>query len=263
MKTTYHNSISNYSRNIFKSNIVQTNAELLNDYNLIINGECIYIENFLCLTNDHKILNNLTKEIYDSQRSLQIKWSNHYKIINPYYSKTFCEIIDKVSNNFNVQVIQTRLNYYKDNSDWKPYHHDSHAYSENMKEDFTIGISLGAERELSFKHVQSEETFSFPQKNGDLFAFTDKINKKFMHGVPKINKEIGPRISIIIWGKINPEYKIQKPIYVDEDLIDDENKNTEILEKNIYDNFQKFINNNGEKNITINKKIKKNKKRLM
>ena len=29
---------------------------------------------------------------------------------------------------FDVDVYATRLNFYRNGSDWKPYHHDSHAY---------------------------------------------------------------------------------------------------------------------------------------
>ena len=27
--------------------------------------------------------------------------------------------------------------------------------------------------------------FTFPQQNGDVFAFTEKVNREFVHGVPK------------------------------------------------------------------------------
>jgi hypothetical protein len=64
-----------------------------------------------------------------------------------------------------------------------------------------MGASFGAERELIKHHDKSEEEFRFPQKNGDIFAFTNEINKKFMHGIPKSNKPyVGPRFSIIAWG---------------------------------------------------------------
>ncbi len=101
---------------------------------------------------------------------------------------------------FGVKVIQTRLNYYKDGSDWKPFHHDSHAYGDK-EENFTMGASFGASRELVFVHDATKNKFSFPQNNGDVFAFNREVNQKFMHGVPKTNHEIGERFSIIAWGK--------------------------------------------------------------
>jgi hypothetical protein len=36
-------------------------------------------------------------------------------------------------------VWRPRLNFYRDGKDWKPFHHDSHAYGGNgKKEDFTM-----------------------------------------------------------------------------------------------------------------------------
>jgi hypothetical protein len=93
-------------------------------------------------------------------------------------------------------------------SAFKPFHHDSHAYAaggagqSDVKEDFTVGVSLGAERELVFKHVASGQQFSFPQKNGDLFAFDSSVNKQFQHGVPHAReRSVGPRFSLIAWGR--------------------------------------------------------------
>jgi hypothetical protein len=80
-------------------------------------------------------------------------------------------------------------------------HHDSHAYSDGKKEDFTMGASFGDSRELEFLHEDSGNKFRFPQHNGDIFAFNHEINKKFMHGVPKGRKSSGARFSIIAWGK--------------------------------------------------------------
>ena len=45
-----------------------------------------------------------------------------------------------------VDVFASRLNFYRDGTDWKPFHHDSHAYDHRtgIKEDFTMGASFGA-----------------------------------------------------------------------------------------------------------------------
>ena len=46
----------------------------------------------------------------------------------------------------------------------------------------------------------SGQQFSFPQNNGDVFAFTTEVNKRFKHGVPKLVRGVGgPRFSIIAW----------------------------------------------------------------
>ena len=104
---------------------------------------------------------------------------------------------------FDVEIYATRLNFYRDGTDWKPFHHDSHAYGGREKrEDFTMGASFGSERELTFLHEPSGQQFSFPQQNGDVFAFTTEVNKRFKHGVPKLTRGAGgPRFSIIAWGR--------------------------------------------------------------
>jgi hypothetical protein len=86
---------------------------------------------------------------------------------------------------------------------YKPFHHDSHAYSNGIKEDITIVLSLGDTRSLAFKHVDSGQIFYFPQNNGDIFYFDHLTNQKFQHGIPKLkNTNIDNiRLSIILWGK--------------------------------------------------------------
>ena len=66
-----------------------------------------------------------------------------------------------------------------------------------------MGASFGDTRKLEFQHPSSGAAFSFPQRNGDIFAFTSVTNKLFQHGVPRHPKpaSCGPRISIIAWGR--------------------------------------------------------------
>ena len=45
--------------------------------------------------------------------------------------------------------------------------------------DMTIGASFGDERNLVFEHKESKQQFSFPQHNGDIFAFTATVNNQF------------------------------------------------------------------------------------
>jgi hypothetical protein len=103
------------------------------------------------------------------------------------------ELIALQAAHFDVDVYASRLNFYPDNTSWKPFHHDSHAYAgPGKKEDFTMGASFGATRELVssdflpsansamqvFMHPKSGgQQFSFPQKNGDVFAFDSVVNQ--------------------------------------------------------------------------------------
>jgi hypothetical protein len=80
-----------------------------------------------------------------------------------------------------------------------------HTQALAKKEDFTMGASFGATRELVFMHPKSGgQQFSFPQKNGDVFAFDSVVNQRFQHGVPRAASSStapAPRFSIIAWGR--------------------------------------------------------------
>lgn len=116
------------------------------------------------------------------------------------------ETVGKLEAAFGIRASAARLNLYRSSADWKPFHADRGADGEGVPQ-VTVGLSLGATRELSFTHWQTGITASFPQNNGDVFAFTPELNRVFLHGVPKVEgcraaeaKSDGPRISLILWG---------------------------------------------------------------
>jgi hypothetical protein len=176
------------------------NDDISMDYDEILKGGCTYLPNFFEKTNDTIIFGKIRGEINLLE---SVNWSKHFKYENPEFSETFNYIVREMAKYFNVDVIQTRLNYYRDGRDYKPFHKDRHSYGDgenNIREDFTMGASFGASRHIEFIHDKTQNKFEFPQNNGDIFAFNSEINKKFKHGVPKVVKRIGERISIIAWG---------------------------------------------------------------
>jgi hypothetical protein len=185
----------------------KSNFELISNLNydvkeILYNG-CQYLPNLLCDKNDLTLFNKLLEFITEDKL---VDWSKHHKIDNPTDNQIFNDIIKCLADHFNVNILASRLNYYTA-TDYKPFHHDSHAYSNGIKEDITIGLSLGASRNLAFKHVESGNYFNFPQNNGDVFCFDHLTNQKFMHSIPRqkselLNIDSQIRISIIIWGKI-------------------------------------------------------------
>ena len=83
---------------------------------------------------DWKLYYKLVEEMTDLQQqnvrgSEWLSWheGSHLVAKNPNGSKTFQEIIDKLCDYFQIQKksVGTRFNWYKDSSDWKPFHHDS------------------------------------------------------------------------------------------------------------------------------------------
>lgn len=169
-------------------------------------------------TENSSIKTNSTTSIeINNLLQLTKTWSKHLVIENcSDRSETFGKIIKILEKYFDLEILATRLNFYQNQDHWKPFHKDSHAYGIStmidpitkkemkIKEDFTVGVSFGAERSLEFIHDECIDIkFGFPQRNGDLFAFTDEVNLRFKHGVPKVlnGEKCGPRISIIGWGR--------------------------------------------------------------
>ena len=118
---------------------------------------------------------------------------------------TFNKIIDYISNFFNMDIKATRLNYYKDSNDWKPYHHDAAALKPNKAktQNFTVAVQFGLTRTVSLQHPKHSTIIDFEISNGQCYAFSDQTNIDWKHGIKqeKMFKN-EPRLSIIAWGKI-------------------------------------------------------------
>eukprot|EP00931_Biecheleriopsis_adriatica_P045601 TRINITY_DN26112_c0_g1_i1.p1 TRINITY_DN26112_c0_g1~~TRINITY_DN26112_c0_g1_i1.p1 ORF type:complete len:385 (+),score=68.66 TRINITY_DN26112_c0_g1_i1:47-1156(+) len=117
------------------------------------------------------------------------------------------QLVERMEQAFGIKASAVRLNLYRSNRDYKPMHYDRGRDIEGTPQ-LTVGASFGSVRELTLMHVRSGVTVSFPQRNGDVFAFTPEINEVFMHGVPRIlqnspsalEPEDSTRMSLIIWG---------------------------------------------------------------
>ena len=239
-KKTMTNSIAKYATAILRggSESKRVDAGLSETVSKIVSGNAVYIEGFHCEEDDFQTLEQLAEDLDNTSRYLGstskrkeeeeeeeeeedvgggfeggvVNWSKHLKQENPEFSETFRTVVERMASYFDVDVYATRLNFYRDGSDWKPYHHDSHAFGANgRKEDFTMGASFGAQRALSFLHEPSASSFEFPQKNGDVFAFSSEVNAAMQHGVPRLSGHeqfvANPRFSVIAWGRrrsLNP-----------------------------------------------------------
>jgi len=204
------NQASAFVRKMMKDSwIAQTDGQLLTDIVPALEGGCVYLPGFLGAPGDYSVLKALTHDLQHCPAATEgggmVNWSQHLKFENPDFSPTFCQLLARLDAYFDVEILATRLNFYRDGTDWKPFHHDSHAYGSNgKKEDFTMGASFGSMRELAFRHEASGQVFTFPQANGDIFAFDSDVNRTFTHGVPKMKggaEKAGPRLSLIAWGR--------------------------------------------------------------
>ena len=120
-------------------------------------------------------------------------------------SPTFNMIISMIENYFDMQVKATRFNWYKNSDHWKPYHHDAAAIKPHIakKQNFTVGISFGSERDVGFENAKNKSVVSFPLPNGSIYCFSRDTNVLWKHGIiqlPESKKHNEGRISIIAWG---------------------------------------------------------------
>jgi hypothetical protein len=119
---------------------------------------------------------------------------------------TFGSIVHLIEKYFRMDIKSTRFNHYQNSSEWKPFHHDAAAVKEHIAkiQNFTVGVSLGATRDIAFEHAKTKTVISIPLKSGSAYAFSKDVNINWKHGVPQIHPDKAfneGRISIIAWGQ--------------------------------------------------------------
>jgi hypothetical protein len=120
---------------------------------------------------------------------------------------TFNMVINRIKTFFNMDIKATRLNFYEDTSQWKPFHFDAAAVKPDKadKQNFTVGVSFGKCRSAAFERDTNDKTvISIPIDDGHIYAFCKQTNILWRHGIlqelPCVNEG---RISIIAWGWVD------------------------------------------------------------
>lgn len=169
-----------------------------------------------------RIIEDLNKYQTDNpEKELYKKWHGNDKIDGCHYivddrinwkehNVYFNMVVDRLKKYFNMRVEATRLNWYMDSNEWKPFHHDS-AYinpSKAEKQNFTVAISFGSSREAAFEHSKTRTRIKLPIESGSVYCFSNETNIIWRHGILQ-NKEPcerdGSRLSIILWGFVGME----------------------------------------------------------
>ena len=126
-------------------------------------------------------------------------------------SPTFCKVVERIESYFGMTANATRFNWYRDSSDWKPFHHDAAAMKPERfahKQNCTIAASFGATRDVSFLHAKNGCTLDIPQPNGSAYTFGRDVNLEWKHGIkalPSDRTDSAGRISIICWGWLDQD----------------------------------------------------------
>lgn len=180
----------------------------------VYSRDLVIIPNFTNIDNVYQKLVNEMKDSEVNQDDLWKLWHGDTHLIADDHLKwkskcpTFSTVIEKIRRYFSMDIKATRFNLYRDSNDWKPFHHDAAAVKPDKAktQNFTIGISFGLERSVSFEHAKTKQIIDIPLENDTLYAFSKDINIEWRHGIPQIPPEKYKnegRISIIAWGKIN------------------------------------------------------------
>jgi len=178
--------------------------------------DVIVVPEFFCDEDDWGIYYKLVEEMREAQadgkdKADWISWHEGCHLISkgPEHSPTFKKILQKAADYYDIELksVGTRFNWYRDDKDWKPFHHDSAAFNPQRarNQNITVGISFGGERELAFIHADTGLRAYFPQSNGMMFSFGRDTNIKWKHGVNAVKESeyTGKgRISIVLWGKV-------------------------------------------------------------
>ncbi len=185
--------------------------------------DVVVVPGLFCDTMDLSIYNRLMDEMSKcgiSNDKLWKTWHGDNHLIADdhmnYKEKvpTFLAIIQKIRDYFDMDIKATRFNLYRDDVEWKPFHHDASAVDpEKAKiQNFTVGVSFGATRDIAFEDAMEEvghrRVISIPLVNGMTYCFSRDINTNWRHGVPQLPPNLqgkNGRISIIAWGSIRQE----------------------------------------------------------
>jgi len=100
--------------------------------------DVVVVPEFFCAEDDWDIYYQLVKEMRESQAAGDkkadcIPWHEgaHLLSQNPTGSRTYQRVLDQMADYFSIaqQNRGTRFNWYRDGSDWNPFHHDSAAFN--------------------------------------------------------------------------------------------------------------------------------------
>ena len=188
------------------------------DIKLLNEGHALCWDAAICQRGDFNLFEKLFEELKPWKAS-PYKRSRHPACITEellLQSKTYVEVKEWVERTFvGFKLGYSIANLYADGGDWTEMHRDNfksggnriEGVEDGVNHNCTIGVSFGGDRDLRFKHLKTEFEFSFPQCNGDVFAFTSAVNSQFQHAIPQVlpKHRASPRISLIFWGHVPNE----------------------------------------------------------
>jgi len=179
--------------------------------------DVLCVPDLFCSPSDLTLYNQLHSELQNSGLTSHQIWASWHgdshliandKMEWSKHCPTFHMVLDKIRDYFDMKISATRLNWYRDSTEWKPFHHDASAIKEDKAKlaNLTVAVSFGLEREAAFEHAKTKTVVSMPCPNGSMYVFARDINVLWRHGILQIdpNRKVNEgRISVIAWGWTN------------------------------------------------------------
>ncbi|CAE8712648.1 unnamed protein product [Polarella glacialis] len=167
-------------------------------------GECVLSPEFGCHHGDTALLEGLAADMESCGALVRDLSGRHSQVYGDALrgSAIFSSIVDSMLSAFDLALVDCFVNLYRDGGDMTYWHQDCYDHRQ-PRPSFTLGLSLGAARDLAFHHVATGKEFKVPQANGDVFAFDERFNVSFKHSVPPVRPKSasGRRLSVIIWAR--------------------------------------------------------------
>lgn len=189
---------------------------LAHDFASVLEGGAHHLRSVFCAADDRGLFGRLKAEIEDSGLWRGRHLDKYERTIAPAGGQrstgritgedalTLAKlpahryVLEHLASLFNTKPLSWWINLYPTGRDAKNFHKD------NFGQNITIGASFGATRNLTFRHGETRDEFHFSQENGDVFAFREKVNNTFLHGMHPLRAtepDPGPRISVIMMGR--------------------------------------------------------------
>ena len=169
-----------------------------------LQDEAFYLPSLHCRPEDSSVFDRLMSELEfkDCWLETGMKFSRQICIGDERTlakAPTYRAIVERISEVFGVRVVRTLANLYRDGSDWCNLHSDQY-HQGGYPIDLTVGSTFGDPRRLVWVEKRNpRHKIELPQNNGDVFAFSDRINTTWRHMIPQEGPHCGPRISVIVW----------------------------------------------------------------
>ena len=173
-------------------------------------GSCCHLKSVLCFPDDLSLIQALEKDMVAAKNKdtggealAPHRSGKHFQLWgeNLMWSVPYTGIVTRLLDIFDVTLVDSWVNLYRDGVDTKSWHHDNYQ-DRSPRPALTFGVSLGCTRDFGFLHVPSGKKWQVPLENGDVFAFDEPFNRVWQHSVVPMSRSKAPslRIAVIIWA---------------------------------------------------------------